>query len=232
MSSRRFIPPSAPAGQWIPRKSVMHALSLAARRGVVFISAPGGCGKTVALAQWLTGKRNKVAWLSLDRYDNDPRTFYAGMLGAMAHAQKASRRLRALEHGMDTAADPLNALLKALSLTLANEKHYVLVLDDFQAIDNPEIMQAFPLIVRRVPSNFTLFVLSRGSAPEPFASGLIKDEIALLSAGELHFTASDVLRLSRLRGIGLTEREVLFKPVLDMGIFENLIREKVTEGRI
>ena len=46
-------------------------------------------------------------------------------------------------------------------------------------------------------------------------------------------TGSTDFQLDRaLRAIGLTEREVLFKPVLDMGIFENLIREKVTEGRI
>lgn len=47
----------------------------------------------------------------------------------------------------------------------------------------------------------------------------------------IHTGSTDFQLDRELRAIGLTEREVLFKPVLDMGIFETLIREKVAEGR-
>ncbi len=46
----------------------------------------------------------------------------------------------------------------------------------------------------------------------------------------IHTGSTDFQLDRELRAIGLTEREVLFKPVLDMGIFETLIREKA-EGR-
>jgi DNA-binding NtrC family response regulator len=46
----------------------------------------------------------------------------------------------------------------------------------------------------------------------------------------IHTGSTDFQLDRELRAIGLTEREVLFKPVLDMAIFETLILEKV-EGR-
>lgn len=47
----------------------------------------------------------------------------------------------------------------------------------------------------------------------------------------IHTGSTDFQLDNELRAIGLTEREVLFKPVLDMGIFETLILEKVAEDR-
>lgn len=45
----------------------------------------------------------------------------------------------------------------------------------------------------------------------------------------IHTGSTDFQLDRELRDIGLTDDEVLFKPVLDMGIFETLIREKVAE---
>ena len=47
----------------------------------------------------------------------------------------------------------------------------------------------------------------------------------------IHTGSTDFQLDNELRDIGLTDREVLFKPVLDMGIFETLILEKIEEGR-
>jgi len=47
----------------------------------------------------------------------------------------------------------------------------------------------------------------------------------------IHTGSTDFQLDRELRDIGLTDREVLYKPVLDMGIFETLILEKVSEGR-
>jgi DNA-binding NtrC family response regulator len=46
----------------------------------------------------------------------------------------------------------------------------------------------------------------------------------------IHTGSTDFQLDRELRDIGLTDREVLYKPVLDMGIFETLIREKVAES--
>ena len=195
MVFRKFTPPVI-SRQWLRRKRLTDAL--AAGQGLVFVSAPAGSGKTVAVAQWLSEQRNKTAWISLDRYDNEPAVFYAGLIGAMAQAQKANRTLRCLAERAISAPDALNFFLKAMDRVLDNEKSYVLVLDDFHVIDNPEILAALPRVIARFPNNFTLAVLSRSRAPEPFASHIAKNQVLFLSAADLRFTPGEVGRLSRL----------------------------------
>jgi DNA-binding NtrC family response regulator len=62
--------------------------------------------------------------------------------------------------------------------------------------------------------------------------GFIKRLHALYPAVRclIHTGSTDFQLDGELRAMGLTEREVLYKPVLDMGMFETLIREKMAEA--
>ena len=58
------------------RGALLNRWDEALRRGVpgLFVGAPGGFGKTVALVQWLHGRRSGVGWLTLDEHhDHEPR---------------------------------------------------------------------------------------------------------------------------------------------------------------
>lgn len=46
----------------------------------------------------------------------------------------------------------------------------------------------------------------------------------------IHTGSTDFQLDPELRAIGLTEREVIFKPVLDMSVFERAIRQKLAES--
>jgi len=187
MALRKFVPPAA-SQLWMPRERLMRKLTQAAGQGLVFVSAPGGSGKTVAMSQWMARQRNKVAWLSLLRHDNDPGNFYGGILGAMAHARKASRKLPILAGKAATAHAPLEFFIKAMSALPDNEKVYYLVLDDFQEIDNPEILDEMPRLLHFLPRNFVLFLLSRDEAPAGLADMIAKNEVAVLPQADLRFT--------------------------------------------
>ena len=204
MALRKFVPPAA-SQLWMPRERLMRKLTQAAGQGLVFVSAPGGSGKTVAMSQWMARQRNKVAWLSLLRHDNDPGNFYGGILGAMAHARKASRKLPILAGKAATAHAPLEFFIKAMSALPDNEKVYYLVLDDFQEIDNPEILDEMPRLLHFLPRNFVLFLLSRDEAPAGLADMIAKNEVAVLPQADLRFTPEEVGRLARLRNGELTE---------------------------
>ena len=47
----------------------------------IFLTAPGGYGKTIAAAQWLSSVRGKTAKMTARDADNDPGVFY-GRLAA------------------------------------------------------------------------------------------------------------------------------------------------------
>ena len=48
---------------------------------LVAVTAPAGYGKSTFLTQWAAAEDRPVAWLSLDRFDDDPMTLLAGRSG-------------------------------------------------------------------------------------------------------------------------------------------------------
>ena len=72
----------------MPRPRLSERLDRGAASKLTLVSAPAGFGKTTLLAEWLasapsaTGERS-AAWLSLDRGDNDPASFWTYVIAAL-----------------------------------------------------------------------------------------------------------------------------------------------------
>src|SRR5687768_18163565 len=63
---------------------------------VVLVVAPPGFGKTMLLAQWEELDHRPVAWVSLDRRDNDPLVLWNYLVAA----------IRRIEPGFGSALEP------------------------------------------------------------------------------------------------------------------------------
>lgn len=53
---------------------------------LTLISAPAGSGKTTLLAERIASRKPSVAWLSLDKGDNDPARFWAYVILALHYS--------------------------------------------------------------------------------------------------------------------------------------------------
>ena len=73
----------------VPRPRLSERLDRGAASKLMLVSAPAGFGKTTLLAEWLAagpaapGGGRLAAWLSLDRGDNDPASFWAYVIAAL-----------------------------------------------------------------------------------------------------------------------------------------------------
>ncbi len=68
---------------------------------------------------------------------------------------------------------------------------YAMVLDDFHLITNSEISKSRPMILRRLPHTFTVFLLSRGEIPpelQPFVRDKKKN---VIRREDLRFTEAE-----------------------------------------
>ena len=63
--------PPWPGQGVVPRTALLERLLAAPTTRLLCVTAPPGYGKTTLLAQWAE-RRSEVAWVSLDRRDNDP----------------------------------------------------------------------------------------------------------------------------------------------------------------
>src|SRR5919202_1660775 len=107
----------------VPRPRLSERLHGGAEAKLLLVSAPAGFGKTTLLAEWLAAApaaERSVAWLSLDRGDNDAATFWAYLIAA----------LRTVESGVGASAlallqSPQPPPIETLLAPLLNELNAV-----------------------------------------------------------------------------------------------------------
>ena len=140
----------------------MTLLDSATQRRCTLLTAPAGWGKTTLLAAWAgrKGATRPVAWLSLDRGDDDPPQFWSYLVAAIRAAVPDDDRLplttlrppRKLAGIDGFLADLVNALH---DLTVAP----VLVIDDVQLLTDRSLLAGLPTAELRTP---TLSVILAG----------------------------------------------------------------------
>ena len=194
LQTKLYIPPAR--AEWVPRPALIERLRAGLNRRLTLISAPAGFGKTTLLSQCVAhcarsareraAPEIRVAWLSLDREDNDPVRFWRYVVAALQAALQAIQpefgrsALAALQATPpapieDVLVDLINEVTNATSAgaTSAGSDRLVLVLDDLHLIDEPRIHQGLAFLLDNLPppsaGGVHLIIASRADLPWPIA---------------------------------------------------------------
>jgi LuxR family maltose regulon positive regulatory protein len=83
LQTKLYIPPLRP--NIVSRQRLIDCLNqgLHSECKLILISAPAGYGKTTLLSRWVRGCKRHVAWVSLDKGDNDPARFLFYLIAAL-----------------------------------------------------------------------------------------------------------------------------------------------------
>ncbi len=213
LETKFYIP--RPRRALVPRPRLSERLDRGAASKLMLVSAPAGFGKTTLLTDWLAavppapaGER-LTAWLSLDRGDNHPASFWAYLITALwtvasGVGEDALALLRAPQ------PPPIQAVLTALLNDLAAiAGDIVLVLDDYHVIDAPSVQDGMAFLLDHLPPGLHLVIASRADPPLPLARLRARGELAEIRAAELRFTPDEAAAyLNGLMGLQLTTRDV------------------------
>ena len=148
----KLVVPELPA-EFAPRPRLRQLLDEASTDQVIVVSAPGGSGKTLLVADWVrSGEGPETAWISLGRDDNDPRRLWEAVVTALLAVPSvaADHRLqRLLSHvTRQRNADVVGALAAALDVL---DPPVRLVLDDVHELIGPEVLRDLARLVRLQP---------------------------------------------------------------------------------
>jgi hypothetical protein len=129
--------PPAPREGLLPRARLQVRLQVGLQGKLCLLDAPAGFGKTTLLTQWYAGAgAGRVAWVSLDKGDNDPTRFWTYVVEAFRTIEPdvGTIALQALQR-------PSTDLYRAVLPSLLNElstidPQLVLVLDDYHLVTN------------------------------------------------------------------------------------------------
>lgn len=209
LRTKLFIPPVRPS--LVPRPRLTDRLTAGLKHALTLISAPAGAGKTTLVSEWRAseaGRHFPLAWLSLDRDDNDPVRWLTCVLSALelVSPRVAKNILELLE---STQAPPkviLTALINCLS---KNTTHFALVLDDCHVITAPVIYEAINFLLEHAPPMLHLVLITRADPPLSLSRLRVQGELTEIRAADLRFTLDEAASfLYRVAGLRLRNEEV------------------------
>ncbi len=131
---------------------------------LVAVTAPAGYGKSTFLAEWAAAEDRPVAWVSLDRFDDDPATLLASLASAYCRAGLGSADLvfDMAGHGVSVlgrAAPRLAAEFRASPVP------FVLMLDDLHELQSPACHDVLGMVITAIPAGSQLAAASRSEQP-------------------------------------------------------------------
>jgi len=195
----------------VPRVELVDQLREGLHRRLTLIEAPAGAGKTTLLVEWRAaeGDRMPFAWLALDPGDNDPVRFWTYVAASLRHAGiDIPRSVDSAIAAPAVSATDLGVpeLLNALA---AARDGVVLVLDDYHAIQDPEIHAGVTFFLERSPPGVHLAIASRAVPPIGVARLRGRGELGEVPEEQLRFDrAGVVMLLNDGLGLGLGDGEV------------------------
>jgi LuxR family maltose regulon positive regulatory protein len=192
----------------VERPRLMSAISNA-DSGLTVICAPAGYGKSTLVTQWLIQAGIPTAWVSLDTHDDYPLKFFALVVAAI---QTIDRDLAAGTWQLINDPVPPSTQMVVRSLIAeisATTRAFALVLDDYHAIDTPDIHAAMALLLQNLQPTMHVFLITRTEPPLLLARLRGRQELFELGQAELQFTNDEALALlQRFDQLEVTPGEV------------------------
>ncbi len=199
----------------VPRPRLSERLDRGTASKFMLVSAPAGFGKTTLLTEWLAagpaalGNERLVAWLSLDRADNDPASFWTCVIAALrtvASGVGASALALLHEPQPPPIVTALTVLLNDLGAIAAD---IVLVLDDYHVVDARDVQDGMAFLLDHLPSQLHVVIVGRADPALPLAGLRARGELVEIRAAELRFTHDEAAAyFNGMMGLQLTARDV------------------------
>jgi len=179
---------------------------------VIGVTAPAGYGKSSLLAEWALAEDRPVAWVSLDRLDDDPAALLSVLASAFARISPGHEDLTAVMGGGRTSTLGRGAPRFASVLRTSPEP-FVLMLDDLHELQSPDCHDVLDVVMAGVPQGSQLVAASRFEQPHLprlRASGdameLLATDLALDATGATHIFSQANLRLTGEEAAAVAER--------------------------
>lgn len=158
---------------------------------LTLVSAHAGYGKTTMLSTWAKQCETMVAWVSLDKLDNDWAPFWNCVLSAIRERVTGFGEKLELFLKMEPAVSFESGVTALLNELNQLDESLVLVLDDYHVIDFPMVHHAMSYFLEYLPSHIHLYIASRVELAFPTAKLMAKGEMVHINMKDLQFNLDE-----------------------------------------
>ena len=171
---------------------------------VVSVVAPPGYGKTTLLAQWAQQAGPRVAWVSCERFHNDPAALWGDILTALDRIEPVSEHATGILVASGGGAEAVPQLVGAIS---ALQGPVVVVLDHLETLTSPQCTTSIAELTLRVPDGWQLALASRDALPIPLSRLRMDGRIAEIGFDHLAMAGQEATALLRQAGANVSVAE-------------------------
>jgi LuxR family transcriptional regulator, maltose regulon positive regulatory protein len=193
------------------RKHLIDRLSDAGGSQLILITGPAGYGKTSLAGQWVKRDNLTAAWYSIDDEDNDFDIFFRYFLTTLIKADnRLEETMGPLLHVQTrfSQKEIIPPIIHALN-TLAGDVY--LILDDYHMIKVDEIHHALGRIIKYLPRNVHVVIISRYRLPQSLYRLRLQYDVVEITQDDMKFSEH--------------EAEFFFKQVIPLDLSKNQIRD-------
>jgi LuxR family transcriptional regulator, maltose regulon positive regulatory protein len=186
----------------VRRNRLLRRLRSARDVRVVSIVAPPGYGKTSLLVEWASREPRAVAWVTVDRADNDP-------VVLLTYLAAAIDRVAPIEPSIfDSISSPAVSSRAVVGGLLAaiyrGAMPLLLVIDDAHQIADPGCLDAIAEFVTYLPEGSQVALAGREPPALPLARWRAQASLLELGPGDLAMDGQEVAGLARRLGFDLS----------------------------
>ena len=181
----------------VVRPLLLSKLNSARNHPLTLVTAPAGYGKTTLLNAWIDQGQMPAAWLSLDEGDNDLALFLGYVVASLRTVIPGFGQ-GLMKYTQVATLPPL----PVITAFLCNEidqigQDFVLALDDYQLITNPDIHSLLNNVLKHPPHHMHLVILARREPPLRLATLRAYDQVVDLGPRDLRFSSNEVVDFVR-----------------------------------
>ena len=196
--------PAAP--DWaVPRPRLDRLIADGVQGPLTALMGPPGMGKTLAMASWAAGNRSssRVAWVTLDEFDNRPRMLWGYVMTALRRAGVAVPHASWSAACVDTMDHDF--LVRLAAALAAAERPVILVLDDLHLLTERPALQGLTYLMRNAPQDLRVMVASRIDPLLPLHRFRLTGELTEIRADQLAFSVPEAGLLMAQHDVALRQ---------------------------
>ena len=193
-----------PSVATVERRRLLDLLASAWDVPIVLISASAGYGKSTVAAQWAARCRRPMAWLNIDRADNNPLV----LLTHMAHAleQLGPPALELFDELSSPAPRVDDVVLPALAGQLERLSPFAMTLDDLEELTEPRSLAVLDFLVEEIPPGSQIVLATRTGPETHLTRRRVAGEVLEIRSDLLALDAEETRELAEARGAPLSEQ--------------------------
>jgi len=194
----------------VARKKLLRRFSdgMAEGRLLTLVSAPAGYGKTTSIRMWVEQAGCPVAWVTLEKSDNDLKQFLVYVLTALGQAvdELGQSALEAVENAQEINLQSVLGLL--LNELCSLDRKIILVLEEYHLIENETIDRFVEAILNQAVANLHLVIATREDPNLPLTRLRARNQLTEIRAADLSFSLEEAAEfLTDVMGVDLPARD-------------------------